>query len=640
MNEPSNISELRRFLGMSNQFSKFTPHLSEISKPLRDLLSTKNTWTWGTPQQQAFQKIKQLLSSTPVLAFYHPNRPTTVSADSSSYGLGAVLTQQQPDGSWRPVAYCSRSLSVAEQRYAQIEKEALASTWACERFSDYLIGSKFHLETDHKPLVSLLGSKNLEELPIRLQRFRMRLMRFTYTISYVPGKQLTIADALSRAPVTPSSTDDDKFCAEIDAYVNLTIQGIPTTQSRLKAIKAAQAEDEVCQKLFHYCKYGWPHQHKIPGSVRPYLSVASELIVHDGLLLKGARIVIPSALRLSILDQLHSGHQGVTKCRARAQQTVWWPGLGSQIQDLVRNCSKCRQSRHQPPEPLITSEFPKLPWEKVATDLFHFNSATYLLIVDYFSRFIEVAKLSTQSSLEVIRHTKSVFSRHGIPREVISDNGPQYSSLEYAHFAAEYGFIHTTSSPKYPQSNGEAERAVQTIKQLLRKSEDPHMALMIYRSTPLHNGYSPSELLMNRKIRTTLPILDSQLKPSVPDYAEVREKEVKRKTDNKTNFDIRHRADLLDPLDPGQSVWITGRRDSGIVVQPTEAPRSYLVSTPTGIIRRNRQHLTTIPEDNSCSDTARAGSDVTVRSQTTRSGRTSVPPKRLISDPQWNTNLS
>ena len=163
------ISELRRFLSMSNQFSKFIPHLSEISKPLHDLLSTKNTWTWGTPQNQSLQKIKQLLSSTPVLAFYHPNRPTTVSANSSSYGLGPVLTQQQPDSSWRPVAYCSRSPSVAEQHYVQIEKEALASTWACECFSDYiyLIGSKFHLETDHKRLVSLLGSKNLE-LAIRL----------------------------------------------------------------------------------------------------------------------------------------------------------------------------------------------------------------------------------------------------------------------------------------------------------------------------------------------------------------------------------------------------------------------------------------------------------------------------------------
>jgi len=120
-----------------------------------------------------------------------------VSADSSSYGLGAVLNQKQPDGTWRPVAYCSRSLSNTEGRYAQIEKESLALTWACEHFSDYLIGKHFLAETDHKPLVSLLGSKNLEELPIRIQRFRMRLMRFSYTITYVPGKNLVVADTLS-----------------------------------------------------------------------------------------------------------------------------------------------------------------------------------------------------------------------------------------------------------------------------------------------------------------------------------------------------------------------------------------------------------------------------------------------------------
>ena len=156
---------------MTTQLSKFTPCLSDTIKPLRDLLSAKSTWIWDEPQQMAFQKIKKQLSSTPVLSLYDPDRSTTVSADSSSFGLGAVLTQKQPDGTWRPVAYCFRLLSSAEQRYAQIEKEALALTWGCERFSDYLIGKQFYVETDHKPLVSLLGSKNLEELPIRVQRF-------------------------------------------------------------------------------------------------------------------------------------------------------------------------------------------------------------------------------------------------------------------------------------------------------------------------------------------------------------------------------------------------------------------------------------------------------------------------------------
>ena len=194
---------------------------------------------------------------------------------------------------------------------------------------------------------------------------------------------------------------------------------------------------------------------------------------------------------------MHSGHQGISKCRERAQQAVWWPGLSRQLEELVHNCSKCCRECHQHPEPLMNMEL-HLPQKKVATDLFYWKGSTYLLIVDYYSRYIEIAKLNGQSSSEVIRHTKSIFARHGMPQEVVSNNGPAYSSLEYKQFATKYGFIHTTSSPGYPQSNGEAERAVKTIKTFLKKNDDSYIALMIYRSTPLHNGFSPSELLMNR----------------------------------------------------------------------------------------------------------------------------------------------
>ena len=282
--------------------------------------------------------MKQQLSSTPVLALYHPNRPTTVSADSSSFGLGAVLTQKQSDGNWRPVAYCSRSLSNPEQRYTQIEKEALALTWGCERFNDYLLGKHFHAKTDHKPLVSLLGTKNLEELPIRVQRFRMQLMRFSYTISYIPGKKLVVTDALSRAPISSSTHNDDEFQAEVEMFANTVVQSVPVIVKRLKEIQKAQEADEICQKLYQYCKSGWPHRQSIVGAVQPYISVASEITVHGGLLLKSNRIIIPSVLRLDILDKLHSGHQGISKCRERAQQAVWWPGLSRQLEELVRNC--------------------------------------------------------------------------------------------------------------------------------------------------------------------------------------------------------------------------------------------------------------------------------------------------------------
>uniref|UniRef100_A0AAQ5Z7N1 ribonuclease H n=1 Tax=Amphiprion ocellaris TaxID=80972 RepID=A0AAQ5Z7N1_AMPOC len=187
MKEPSNVSEVRSFLGMVNQLGKFIPRLAEKDKPLRDLLSKKNKWVWSCAQQKAFDQLKSELTSTPVLTHYDPNKELKLSADASSFGLGAVLFQKEGE-QWRLVAYASCSLTETEQRYAQVEKEALGLTWGCEIFKNFLIGRHFSLETDHKPLVSLLGHQALTELPPRIQRFRLRLMRYSYSISHTPGK--------------------------------------------------------------------------------------------------------------------------------------------------------------------------------------------------------------------------------------------------------------------------------------------------------------------------------------------------------------------------------------------------------------------------------------------------------------------
>ena len=347
--QPTNVKELRRFLGMANHLNKFMPNLAKTTKSLRDLLSTKNHWTWNQAQQTAFDKIKESLSFSPVLAIYNPYKMTTVSADASSYGLGAVLSQIQSDGTCRPVAYASRALTCAEERYAQIEKESLAITWGCERFSDYLIGKSFHVQTDHKPLVSLLGSKPLDSLPVRIQRFRMRLLRYTYTISHIPGKNLIVADALSRAPVSNPISADTQFNKEVEAYVNLVVESFPATEKQLKRIQEAQTEDAVCTQVRKYCKEGWPDKDLIPSPVKPYFQFAGELNVQKGILLKASRIVIPTSMQLEILDKLHSAHQGIQKCRQRAQQSVWWPGLSRQLADLVNNCSVCSKERQNSP---------------------------------------------------------------------------------------------------------------------------------------------------------------------------------------------------------------------------------------------------------------------------------------------------
>ena len=160
MRAPTTVPELHRFLGMVNQLGKFIPHLANLTQPLRSLLSKSTEWVWGPDQREAFTRVKEELATTATLALYDCQAPTLVSADASSYGLGAVLMQEK-DKRWRPVAYASRSMSNTKCHYAQIEKEALAITWACEKFADFILGKEITIETDHKPLVPLLSSKQL-----------------------------------------------------------------------------------------------------------------------------------------------------------------------------------------------------------------------------------------------------------------------------------------------------------------------------------------------------------------------------------------------------------------------------------------------------------------------------------------------
>ncbi|GFO00878.1 Pol polyprotein [Plakobranchus ocellatus] len=187
---PTNITELQRFLGMVNQLAKFSPELASQTESLRQLLKRDSLWSLGHPQEQSFQAVKKNLTSTSVLAHYCAGRETIIAADASNAGLGAVLLQIQPDGSRRPVSYISRSLTPAEKNYAVIEKEALAATRASERFSEYILGSTYTIETDHKPLVPLLTTKELYKMPPRIQRFRLRLMRFSPNVDLELGNPI------------------------------------------------------------------------------------------------------------------------------------------------------------------------------------------------------------------------------------------------------------------------------------------------------------------------------------------------------------------------------------------------------------------------------------------------------------------
>lgn len=196
-----------------------------------------------------------------------------MSADASSFRLGAVLLQEQPTGQRRAVAFASRSLTSTEQRYSQTEKEALAVTWAVQRFEEFVRGLQFYIETDHQHLVALLGSMDVDMLPPRIQRFRLKLMRFCYQVLYVPGKQLATADTLSRAPTrqVPSLESSLSQVDNTELFVQETIRALTDTLSaHLHELRQAQASDAECHLLLQYCVKGWPRKSRVPTHVRKY----------------------------------------------------------------------------------------------------------------------------------------------------------------------------------------------------------------------------------------------------------------------------------------------------------------------------------------------------------------------------------
>ena len=455
--QPTNVQELQSFLGLLNYYGKCIRNLSSIIHPLNCLLHANQKWKWTDECTQAFEEAKRQLVSAHVLTHYDPTLPINLAADASAYGIGAVISHVLSDGSEKPISFASRTLTAAEKNYSQLEKEALSLIFGVRKFHQYLYGRKFTLITDHKPLTAIFGSKKgIPSLAAaRLQRWALLLSGYDYNICFKPTETHSNADGLSRLPLHDQEAIGETKTVSI---FNLSqIQALPVTCNQ---VQAATRRDPVLSKIVDYVRRGWPKQ--VPDNIQPYLSKQEEITIESGCLLWGIRVIIPKSLQDRMLQTLYQNHPGVTRMKSIARSYMWWLGIDKDIENLAKSCLPCLENKSQPAAaPLHPWIWPTTPWKRIHIDFAGpFLDKMFLIVVDAHSKWPEVIQMSSTTSFKTIEALRSLFAKYGLPEQLVSDNGPQFTSEEFADFMKVNGIKHIRSAPYHPSTNGLAERFV------------------------------------------------------------------------------------------------------------------------------------------------------------------------------------
>lgn len=521
--KPENVSQLRSYLGLVNYYHKFLPNLASVLYPLNALLQTGAKWNWSKQCEKAFAETKRLITSDELLTHYDPSRPIRLACDASPYGIGAVLSHSMDNGAERPIAFASRSLSSAERNYAQIDREALSLVWGIKKFHHYLYGRRFTLVTDHQPLVSIFNPR--KGIPVmsatRLQRWALFLGAHSYDIEFKGTKQHCHADGLSRLPL--STTEEEKYsgCDPAEVFHTALVDQLPVTNTM---IQRETRNDPTLSKVFDLTMQGWPAH---GNSTFPEFSARrDQLSVCQGTLMCGSRVVVPSKLRTRVLESLHEGHLGTVKMKSLARSYVWWPGIDKQIENITKTCSGCQSIQNAPPQaPLHPWEWPSAPWQRVHIDFAGpFMNSMFLVAVDAHSKWPEVIPMKSTTSEKTISVLRSIFSRNGLPEQIVSDNGPQYTSDEFQLFMKKNGIKHFKSAPHHPATNGLAERFVQTFKKSMKAMTKEDISLQhkvdnflfVYRnSVHATTNQAPAMLFMNRRLRSHIDLLKPNLRREV-----------------------------------------------------------------------------------------------------------------------------
>ena len=656
---PKDLTGARSWFGLVNQLA-WAYSISPIMQPFRDLVKTQTKFCWTDTLDKLFTDSKTLIINKVKegIKSFDINRRTCLQTDWSREGIGYLLLQQHcscpptnaptccPEG-WQLVFAGSRFTTEPESRYAPTEGECLAVSWSLDNARMFVLGCKeLIIVTDHKPLLGILNNRELNTISNpRLQTLKEKTLKYNFTVQYCPGKWQRGADSVSRYPCKDSisffnlircnATDGDTTaayaieadtCYALSQNVNILNSYTLNEHSNkecssvtIEHIKDVSCNDQIYQALILQIRQGFPNtRNNLDPSLRSFWEVRHRLTVSENIISMDNRLVIPSLLQKQVLHILHSAHQGVASMTARANTTVYWPGINNAIRNIRYSCKTCNEIAPLPPkEPLTLSLPPEWPFQKVCSDFFHLSGHLYLPIVDRFSGWLNIYHIKPfqDSQKTLISIFRSLFEAYGVPEELSTDGGPQFTATQFQSFLKNWGVTHRLSSAYYPQSNGRAELGVKTAKRILENNTNPDgtldndkvsRAILQYRNTPLpYIHLSPAQILFHRQLRDNLPSNPQHYKLHKNWLISAAQREqcyAKRNQDLITEYN--RTAHHLDPLAIGAPVAIydttkhSTRRwhKTGTIVESLPYKQYRIKVHGSGrITLRNRRFLHEIP---------------------------------------------
>ena len=583
---PNDLTELRRFLGMASYYRRFVAGFTEIVAPLNKLTQKNVEFNWNEYFERAFKELKEQLMSSPVLAFPDSNREFIIYTDASNVGVGAVLAQSSEEGDEKVISFASKAFSSAEKNWTATEKEAFAVVWALQYFHPYVYGVKIKVFTDHKALEWLRKIKHPNG---KLARWILKLEQYEYSIVHRPGSLMQHADALSRAPVRGIKIS------------NWSSHEFSTSQNLDPAILQAKDWLSTNHKPENQPTEDSPY---LRGLYRVFdsLCIDRDLLCRkwiDATGIERLQIVVPRFLAKRVLKEIHEsiGHFGVHKTFDMVQRHFYWPSFHKDVEEYCASCELCAKNKvvPMPRSPMKPIEVKPQPFYMVGVDIIGPLKTTsegnrYILsVIDYYTKYAEAEPLPNQEAKTVVKALEQIFSRHGMPSVLLTDQGRNFESHLFQSMCSLFNIDKRRTTPYHPQSDGLCERFNGILKVLLRMKVNKDRdnwdvllpsALLAHRvSKQESTGVSPFELLYGREPHLAFAINQEGEEKVVKDADEYLVDLRKRQEDlsqyvsgrinksqekQKENYDRAHRSSRNKKLIIGDLVLYKNFRATGL----------------------------------------------------------------------------